>query len=537
MIPVLIVGAGPVGLSLAIRLAQLDVPAMLVERHRTTSTFPKGRALSIRSMEIYRSWGLEEELTATGLSRDSLAFYTGATLIDPDGVRILTNAASRPPVPSPTYTLLCSQDKLEPFLLEHARRLAPGRVRFGVELTDLAVDEDGVTATLTDHDAGTTEQVRAGYLVVAEGARSGTRDRLGISLTGPTEVSHNLNILFEADLQQYVEGRFCAVYTISQPGLHGTFLAVDNERRWLFNLVADGDPAGLHLLDDDACIQAIRTAAGLPDLAVKLVDRQMWHAGARVADRFQHGRVLIAGDAAHITTPYGGYGMNCGIADADNLAWKLAAAHQGWAAPELLDTYEAERRPVAQASADESYRRLIDAITAHQTGASARARPSEGLVLGYHYDSAAVIADGTAPPEHDPVAEYVQTGRPGHRAPHVWLAADGKRTSTLDLIGTGFTLFTGAQADWIGDFAGAARAASVPLRAYPVGAGPVTDPDGDFAETYGIGPSGGVLVRPDGHVAWRSQDRPAEAPSAIFAALLGRTTRRAPVSAGGGRSS
>lgn len=537
MTPVLIVGAGPVGLSLAIRLAQLDVPALLVERHHETATFPKGRALSIRSMEIFRSWGLEAELTTAGLPRDNLAFYSGATLTTPDGVRVTTDPASRPAIPSPTYTLLCSQDRLEPLLLAHARRLMPGRVRLGVELTDLTIDGVGVTAGLTDRGTGAVQRVRAGYLVVAEGARSGTRDRLGIALTGPSAVSYNLNILFEADLRGHVADRLSLVYLISRPELHGMFLAVDNDRRWLFNLVADGDPGSLHQLDDAACVQAIRTAAGLPDLPVTLVARQLWQAGSQVAERFQQGRILLAGDAAHITTPYGGFGMNCGIADADNLAWKLAAVHHGWASPALLDTYEVERRPVAQASADESHRRLVDAIAAHRSGVPPRARPSEGLVLGYRYASAAVVADSTAPPAHDPVTEYVQSARPGHRAPHVWLEVDGAVSSTLDLIGPGFTLFTGTQADWIGDFAGAAREASVPLRAYPVGTGPVTDPDGDFAETYGIGPSGGVLVRPDGHVAWRSQDRPAEAPSAIFAALLGRTTRRAPVPAGGGRSS
>ncbi|MFU8849495.1 FAD-dependent monooxygenase [Micromonospora sp. SL1-18] len=503
MIPVLVIGGGPVGLSLAIRLAQLRVPAMLVERHPRTAAFPKGRALSIRSMEIYRSWGLEVEITAAGLPRDHLAFFTGRTLTDPHGTRIVTGPDSRPPVPSPTYTLLCSQDRLEPLLRAHAERLNPGRVHFGTELVDLSIDDDRTIATLKR--GGRHEKIRARWLVAADGARSGIRQRLGIRMTGPTGVSHNLNILFDADLGPHVVDRPSAVYTITRPGLHGAFLAVDNQRRWLFNLVADGDDPGLANLDDTACTDLIRTAAGLPDLPITLVDRQVWHAAARVADRFRAGPVFLAGDAAHVTTPYGGFGMNCGIADADNLAWKLAAVHHGWASAALLDTYDPERRPVAQASAIESHRRLIDTITAHHTSAPPRGRPSEGLVLGYHYASAAVVPDGTAAPGGDPVADFNPTGRPGHRLPHAWL--DQNRTrSTLDILDrAGFTLLTGGDPGaWHAAVTGA-RAHGIPVAVHPL-------PDllspanlAGYLNICGIDHTGAVLVRPDGHVAWRGE--------------------------------
>ncbi|MBO4161299.1 FAD-dependent monooxygenase [Micromonospora antibiotica] len=503
MVPVVIVGGGPTGLGLAIRLAQLGVAATLVERHSGTAAFPKGRALSIRSMEIYRSWGLEEDVTAVGLPREHLAFYFGRTLTDPSGSRIVTGPAARPAVPSPTYTLLCSQDRLEPLLRAHAQRLQPGRIRFGTELVDLTVGPDGVTVEMSA--GGHHERLRARYLVAADGARSGIRGRVGIAMAGPSGVSRNLNILFDADLGQHIADRPCAVYTIDQPGLHGAFLAVDNQRRWLFNLVADGDEVDLDRLDDGDCVALIRAAAGLPDLAVGLVGRQVWHASAQVADRFRHGPVFLAGDAAHVTTPYGGFGMNCGIADADNLAWKLAAVHHGWAAPALLDTYDPERRPVALASAVESHLRLTDTIDARHTGAPPRGRPSEGLVLGYHYTSAAVIADGTDPPAGDPVADYVPTGRPGHRLPHVWLDPEQTR-STLDLVaGDGFTLLAGPAAGWAST---AQREVGFPLTVHHLDR--VMSPSARtvFLDQCGLHDTGGLLVRPDGHIAWRTPNTP-----------------------------
>ncbi len=407
MIPVLIVGGGPVGLGLAIRLAQLGVPSTLVEQHPDTATFPKGRALSVRSMEIYRSWGLESEITAAGLPRDHLAFYTGRTLVDPDGTRIVTSPAARPSMASPTYTLLCSQDRLEPLLRSHAERLNPGRIHFGTRLTALHVDAEHASAELVTGNR--RHLLAARWVVAADGARSSVREQLGIAMTGPTEVSHNLNILFDADLGAHVADRLSAVYTISRPDLHGTFLAVDNERRWLFNMVADRDGPGPDRIDDSRCVAMIRSASGLPGLPVRLVARQVWHAAAQVADRFRVGVVLLAGDAAHVTTPYGGFGLNCGIGDTDNLAWKLAAVHHGWAAPALLDTYHDERRPVALATAHESHLRLTDALAAHRAGAPPRARPSDGLVLGYHYASAAVVPDAL---RYRPVIRSPTTSRP-----------------------------------------------------------------------------------------------------------------------------
>ncbi|MDG9675825.1 FAD-dependent monooxygenase [Micromonospora sp. DH14] len=200
--------------------------------------------------------------------------------------------------------------------------------------------------------------------------------------------------------------------------------------------------------------------------------------------------------------------MNCGIADADNLAWKLAAVHHGWATPALLDTYEPERRPVALASAAESHLRLTDTIDAHHSGAPPRGRPSEGLVLGYHYTSAAVIADGTDPPAADPVADYVPTARPGHRLPHVWLDREQTR-STLDLVtGDGLTLLAGPAAAWISTAAEQARAGGFPLTVHRLDSVLPRSARAAFLHQCGLLDSGGLLVRPDGHIAWRTPSTP-----------------------------
>jgi putative polyketide hydroxylase len=275
-------------------------------------------------------------------------------------------------------------------------------------------------------------------------------------------------------------------------------------------------PALYRVQEAERCVELVRLAAGLPDLAVRVRSVLPWAMAAQTAERFRAGSVFLAGDAAHLIPPVGGYGMNTGIQDAHNLAWKLAGAVAGWAGPSLLDTYEAERQPVARLVTEQAL------LNIRQPG-----RPEQyatlGLALGVSYDSAAVVPDGTPVPEiANPVTDYVPAARPGSRAPHAWLQRNGERVSAIDLFDTAFTLLAGKSGQpWRDAAATALRDLGVPVAACTVGrGGDLGDEDGTWAQLYGIGPDGAVLVRPDGHVAWRSAAASAE-PRAELIRVLG----------------
>ena len=506
-IPVLVVGGGPVGLSTAIGLRHFGIDCLLVERHPSTSLFPKGRAISTRSMEIFRQWGIEDAVTAVGLPRDeSLFIYLGDTLRAPEFHRFGAKDIGFSDH-SPTAPLICSQDVLEPVLRERAT-VRGADVRFGHRLVGFTQDEGGVSAEVRAA-GGSAFRVRCDYLVGADGSRSTVREQLRIAVDGPGVVgAPNISILVEADLSAAVADRRSALYWLGQPPPGSVFAVVDNDRRWL--LMHTFDPAAHDeaSFTDERCIALVRQAVGDPQLAVRYVARQFWQPQAVVAERFRTGRVFLAGDAAHLTTPMGGLGMNCGIGDAHNLVWKLAAVLGRWGGPRLLDSYEVERRPVARWSVETS-------VALQDEPEGPRRRLLDGIVLGYRYESEIVVPDGTAPPMlDDPLRQYVPVARPGHRAPHVWWIRDGDGRSVLDLFGDAFVILTdptgqdavAAAADTLGDGSG------VPLLWYAV------DAPG-WGEAYGLRPGGVVLVRPDGQVAWRSVAKPPDLTRALRSAL------------------
>ncbi len=505
-VPVLVVGGGPVGLSTAIALRRFGVPCLLVERHPSTSLFPKGRALTTRTMEIFRQWGLEDEVTAAGLPREeSLFIYLGETLTAREFHRFGREGIVRS-VHSPTEALICSQDALEPVLRRHAERLGAD-VRFDARLVGFEQDGGGVRAEVRMAD-GSALHVQCEYLVGADGGRSTVRELLGITVGGPGTVGGStISILVDADLAAVVADRRSALYWLQQPPPGSVFAVVDNDRRWLLMHVFDPATATEESFTEERCIALVRAAVGDPDLAVRFVGRQFWQPRAVLADRFRAGRVLLAGDAAHLTTPMGGLGMNCGIADAHNLGWKLAAVLDGAGGPALLDSYETERRPVARWCMETS-------VQLQDEPEGPRRRLLDGIVLGYGYESAVVVPDGTpAPAADDPLREYVPVARPGHRAPHVSWDRGGARSSVIDLFGDAFVVLT----DPTGRDALAAAVDSVDRS----GRRPrwhAVDAAG-WRDAYGLRPGGMVLVRPDGHVAWRSIDPPPDPARELGAAL------------------
>ncbi|MBB5912385.1 2-polyprenyl-6-methoxyphenol hydroxylase-like FAD-dependent oxidoreductase [Nocardia transvalensis] len=492
---VLVVGGGLVGLSAALFLQRQGVPALLVERRRTTSPQPKARRINLRTMEVFGQLGITEQVldAARGLSEHQ-AMAAGPTLAQARRLPFtLPGGIPQWDTITPATSCLCAQDTLEPAL----RRIAEARgcdLRFGVECTEFTEDTTGVEAVLRAAD-GAVERVRVDYLIAADGAASPIRERLGITRSGRGALGRAVNVYFRADLRDLVRGREFNLCQIENESVPGAFASVDGALRWIFTTAADIDrPA-------DAWPDALRTAIGVPDLEIELLSVLPWEPGMFIADRFRAGRVFLAGDAAHVMPPYAAAGANTGIQDAHNLAWKLARTVNGVAGDALLDTYHAERHPIGWYTADQSSVRTANlrAMNTESTDGTPLADPI-ALILGTRYPDGALI-DDESPHTMD---RLDLTGRPGTRVPHHVLP-DGR--STLDLVGTEFTLLAGpAGAAWHDQGLETHRM------------------DETFCTAAGLTPSGALLVRPDQVVAWRSPELPAD-PGGALRAVLHRVLR------------
>ncbi|GGP97835.1 putative polyketide hydroxylase [Streptomyces griseomycini] len=533
--PVLIVGGSLVGLSMSLFLGRLGVPHTLVERHAGTSIHPRGRGNNVRTMELFRTAGLEERIArAASVLADNHGILQTPSLVGDAGEWLLQEIDPGGGIArfSPSGWCLCSQNDLEPVLLEGARELG-GDLRFGTEMKSFEQDAKGVTVLVEDRETGERTRIRADYLVAADGPRSPVRESLGIGQNGPGDLFHNVSLTFASRaLADFVGDRKFIVCYLTNPEADGALLPVDNRENWVFH--APWHPEHGEKLEeftDERCVAHIRKAVGVPDLDVTITGRAAWHAAERVAERYADGRVFLAGDSAHEMSPTGAFGSNTGIQDAHNLAWKLAAVLGGWAAPGLLESYDAERRPVAEATSARASSRSSEHSHPGYTpapGAPALGAPAPGaggpggpggpgmkpggilnVALCYRYPRGAVL--GTDPGTPVIPDGVMLTGEPGSRAPHLWLDRAGTRVSTLDLYERSCVLLSSANGvcDWHGAAAKVASDLAVPLDAYRVGDGPdaeLTPEDGaDWARAHGVTADGAVLVRPDGFVAWRSE--------------------------------
>jgi 2-polyprenyl-6-methoxyphenol hydroxylase-like FAD-dependent oxidoreductase len=384
-----------------------------------------------------------------------------------------------------------NQDALEPLLHERALELG-AKVRNRTEAVGLAQDDDGVTVTLRDLDSGDESEVRARYVVAADGNRSPMRRELGIGMRGYGELSRSITIYFRADCADLLRDRNQGVFYVHNPELRG-FFRLDRAGGTGFLVI---NTVGEDVTTDSAVdVQAgltperalafLRTAIGT-DVPMELVDIAPWQAEANCAEHLQVGRVFLAGDAAHVVPPNGGFGGNTGVQDAHNLAWKLAAVVKGEAGPGLLDTYETERLPLCQLMVRQAYTRYATRVVPERGTEDAEPPvPDIELEIGLVARSPAILGEADDGVLHMPPAEL---GRPGTRAPHVWLGDD---RSTLDLFGSEFAVLRPA-GDGVDDWAPSGASSHV-IDAEP------------FAETYGLEAGGAVLVRPDGVVAWRSR--------------------------------
>ncbi|MCZ1012963.1 FAD-dependent monooxygenase [Streptomyces noursei] len=494
---VLVVGGGLVGLTSALVLRHHGVAVTVVEKRSTTSPQPKARRFHMRSMEIFRELGLAGLVhhAARDLAgHDHMA--AGRTLAECEQLPLwhATGAGGAVVDVSPEAPCLIAQDALEPVLRQAAVE-AGATVRFDTELVAFEQHDDEVVAELLDRATGDRSPLRARYVIAADGARSPIRQALGIGRSGRGPIGEpNVNVYFHADLGEVVRGREFNLCQIEHPDSPGALASVDGRRRWVF--MGSGNTT------DRDWPALLRTVLGVPapDLEVRSV--LPWRAEMLVADRYSAGRVHLAGDAAHVMPPFAASGANTGIADAHNLGWKLAAVLRGQAAPALLDSYHAERRPAGWFAADQSSRRTLNLRAQPATPDPTLAHLFVLAAGGFQYTEGALADAPETPNDPEPITEFNPIGRVGTRIPHRWL--DQARTrSTIDLAGPGWALLTGPRTP----------------HPDPVHADlAVHRLDVDFLPA-----DQSLLIRPDHVVAWRGTD-PRAATEALAGLLDGRSS-------------
>ena len=454
-VPVLVVGAGPAGLVTAITLARYGVECLLVERREELSDQPRATAISTRSMELLRSWGLESRVLDGALDVSFRGRF-GETLTGPGStVGLGLPTPEEAAQVSPIAPVCAPQDHLEPVLLEHLERLGPASVRFGTELVDLAAGERGVLARIRAATGGRLETVAARYLVGADGVRSRVRDALQVTMDGPGVVADGVSALFRAPLWEWIEPPHYGLYPITHSEAEGVFVPAGRGDRWVYGFTGEPGTLPPHASAEAAMVARIRLAAGIPELEPRIERTGRFQYVAKLAERFRVGSAFLTGDAAHRVTPRGGTGMNTAIRDGHDIGWKLAWVLRGWAGEELLDSYEEERRPVAE----HNMRRSSD---------------PNGSVRE--------------------AADELQVDL-GGRIPHAWVDCGAGRLSTLDLLGPGLTLFTTTDAPRA-EVEGEGGRAPVTVRELP----PVA------AGALRLEPGESLLVRPDGVPAGRCAD-------------------------------
>lgn len=515
--PVLIVGSGPVGMATAIELAHRGIASLVVERNDRVGYAPRAKTTNVRTREHLRRWGIADAL------RDAAPFgpYYPSNIVFTTrlGGYLLArieNAMYCAPGKNPLYSehgQWVPQYTVEEVMRVHAQSLPGLTLRFSHELVTFTQHADGVVAEVRDLVAGRSFNVHADYLVGADGARSGIRQAIGARMEGTYGLSRNQNVVVHAPglAEAHRHGPAIMYWQVNgdMPSVMGP---MDSGDRWYFmpTQLAEGQK-----IDAAEVPALVHRSTGI-DTPVTVLSSDEWVASRLLADRYREGRVLLAGDACHLHPPFGGYGMNMGIADGVDLGWKLAAVLQGWGGAALLDSYEIERRPVHRFVMDEAvtnhallgrdlWQRGLEDDT--PAGEALRAEVGAricatkfrefntlGVMLGYRYDESPLVApDGTPAPAHDFI-NYVPTARPGSLAPHAWLH-DG--SSLYDHFGPWFTLLCTGSGD--GDAAERAAAGlGVPVKVLAPSLAALRDL---YRARY-------ALIRPDQHVAWRGDALP-----------------------------
>ena len=574
---VLIVGSGPAGSAAALFLSTLGVGNIMITKYRWTANTPRAHITNQRTMEIFRDVGIEDAVRAESTPNELMGDTVFCTSIAGEELgRILTfgtHPARRADyeLASPASTCDIPQTYLEPILVKNATSRGT-QTRFSTEYLSHVQDAEGVSVRVLDRLTGLEFSIRAKYLIGADGARSQVAADIDLPMEGEMDIAGSMNITFTADITPFVGHRPSVLYWVVQPGSNiggiGTGL-VRMIRPWNQWLVVWGYDISQEapVIDEAAATQIVRNLLGLPDLEVEITGTSLWGNNAQYATRLQRGRVFCVGDAVHKHPPSNGLGSNTSVQDSYNLAWKLAAVLAGTAGPELLETYSDERAPVARQivlrankSASE-FGQLFDAlgVTTARTesemiemieerkantaeGAAKRQAiqtamevknyefNAHGVEVGQFYESTAIVSEGWARPEplRDPELYYQPSTVPGSRLPHAWVGDSAHKISTHDLAPfSQFTLITGITGSaWADAAARVGERLGVKLETVIIGPGqPVTDLYFDWARLREVAEDGVVLVRPDKHVGWRSQQLAENPEEAVFAAMTAMLSR------------
>lgn len=525
----LIVGGGPAGLTTATALAQYGVEHVLVNKYEGTAHTPRAHIVNQRTVEIMRHLGCEDNLLAVATPQEMMRHnlwvenLMGREVARLDAWGTGADRFADYTSSSPSPMANCAQTVFEPMLLQVAKR-SGSDVWFGHEFLGFERQGDGFVSTVRQRSTGDEMVIRSRHLVGADGARSKVLDLAGLTVEGRAAISHAVNIWFRADLSKYLADR---------PGVLTWFVPSENTARLQlltlichkpfteFVLVARYDPNvdDLSTWDLGRVRLYVETAVGaaVPDL--ELLGIAGWQVNGLVAPRYSTNGVHCMGDAVHRHPPTNGLGLNMSVADAYNLAWKLALVEKGLAGDGLLDTYSSERQPAGAAgvaralqSAKEAARFGSDDLNVDPYGESLRIANyqfnAHGVELGYCYDVGALVHDGSTYSENprDPVLYHHPTTRPGARVAHARLGRGGAPLSTIDLVdGLSFSLFTGRDgAAWAAAAGAVSREIGVPVAVHCIGGDDIHDPYGDWQRVCEISDAGCVLVRPDRHVGWRS---------------------------------
>ncbi len=501
---VIIVGGGPVGLSAAVCLAHQGIESVLIEKHPRTTNHPKARGVNGRTMELFRLWGLEDQMKHYQMPREAFRFTWIEDFQGEEITRVESTVDYSPY--SPTEKASIAQDDVEQELFKKAKSVPLIDLRFNVEMTHATQSDEHVAVEILNRETGQKETLLSHYLIAADGAKSPLRELFGVEMEGADHLGVFCNIYCEMDLDQYVEHRPSAGFMFTRRDVLGTFvLSKKGYRNWLVGVRIDSNPdLKKEMFTDDFCVEFVKKVINDPKVEVRLINKAFWTMAALIAKRYRVGRVFFAGDAAHRFPPTGGFGMNTGIQDVHNLAWKLARVLKGHADEALLDTYFTERVQIAQTNMAWSienakrFQKIFEALANNDL-----ATFSEGLKDQAHHINNILLDLGFVyGSEYQNEKEYKPSAQIGARAPHCWLLKGEKQISTLDLYLDQFVLVCSPEAHyWLGQFRG------LPCRIVTIGeGGEYLDKNHDFLERYALSKSGAVLVRPDGHVVWRGND-------------------------------